>query len=250
MKFDFNNKLVLVTGSSRGIGLGIAKRFLKLNARVILNSTKKVDLDPLLKNYQKSNAIFFTSDVSCPNQANQLIRDIVDKHGLLNHVVCNVGSGRSVMPGEETYQEWQRMFSLNLWSTTNIIEASKNFFKSDGGSIVCISSICGAEYIPNAPITYSVAKAALNSYVKKKSLEVGKFDILINAILPGAISAYKNNLYEFVKKKENKKRFIKRYLKVNKIGTTDSLMPLLEFLVSKKNNYIIGELIKIDGGER
>ena len=73
---------------------------------------------------------------------------------------------------------------------------------------------------------------------------------MINAILPGAISAYKNNLYEFVKKKENKKRFIKRYLKVNKIGTTDSLMPLLEFLVSKKNNYIIGELIKIDGGER
>ena len=46
------------------------------------------------------------------------------------------------------------------------------------------------------------------------------------------------------------KKFIKKYLKVNKIGTTDSLMPLLEFLVSKKNNYIIGELIKIDGGER
>ena len=73
---------------------------------------------------------------------------------------------------------------------------------------------------------------------------------MINAILPGAITAYKNNLYKFVKKKENEKKIIKKYLKVNKIGTTDSLMPLLEFLVSKKNNYLLGELIKIDGGER
>ena len=120
--------------------------------------------------------------------------------------------------------------------------------KKKFGRVVHISSASTENLDGRLP--YICSKTYLNSYVKKKSLEVGKFDILINAILPGAISAYKNNLYEFVKKKENKKRFIKRYLKVNKIGTTDSLMPLLEFLVSKKNNYIIGELIKIDGGER
>ena len=250
MEFDFNNKLVLVTGSSRGIGLGIAKRFLKLNARVIFNSTKKVDLDFLLKDSKKSNAFFVTADVSCPNQAHKLIRDIVDKYGLINHIVCNVGSGRSVMPGEETYQEWQRIFSLNLWSTTNIIEASRNFFKSDGGSIVCISSICGAEYIPNAPITYSVAKAALNSYVKNISIPLSKKGVRINSIAPGNI-LFKNSVWE---KKLNENytevnKLLNNEVPLKKLGTIDDVANLCVWLSSDYASFSTGSIYNLDGGQ-
>ena len=83
------------------------------------------------------------------------------------------------------------------------------------------------------------------------SLKISKSNILLNGILPGAIIAYKNNLYNFIKKnKKNKKSFIKKYLNVKEIGTTNSIIPVLKFLLSKHNNYLLGELIKIDGGEK
>ena len=73
--------------------------------------------------------------------------------GDIDILVCNVGSGSSVPPGQETYDEWHKVFAVNFFSATNLIEASLDFLEKSKGSIVCISSICGTEIIPGAPVT-------------------------------------------------------------------------------------------------
>ena len=121
----------------------------------------------------------------------------------------------------------------------------KNFF----GRIVHISSAATKNL--NGRLPYICSKTYLNSYIKQMSLRISKSNILLNGILPGAIVANKNNLYKYIKKnKKNQNIFIKKNLNVHKIGTTNSIIPILEFMLSKKNDYMLGELVKIDGGEK
>ena len=89
-------------------------------------------------------------------------------------MVCNVGSGRSVSPLNETIIEWKKSLDLNLFAAINPISASINALEKSSGAVTCISSICGEKIIANAPLTYSVAKAALNRYVVNASYYLAK----------------------------------------------------------------------------
>ena len=124
----------------------------------------------------------------------------------------------------------------------------KKMKKKKFGRIVHISTAASKNLKGRAP--YICSKSYLNTYIKKKSLDLCKFNIFLNGVLPGAIEAHKNNLKLFLKKKSNRKKFVNRTLRVNIVGTINSLIPIIEFMVSKKNDYMVGELIKIDGGEK
>ena len=165
-------------------------------------------------------------------------------------VICNLGSGKSVPPGNETYDEWQRIFHINLWSATNIVEASKNMLVISKGSIICISSICGQEVILNAPVTYSVAKAALNAYVKGISKPLGKIGIRINAISPGNI-LFEGSTWE-EKLKENPvmvKNMLKNEVSLGRFGTAKEIADLSIWLGSPYASYCNGSVFTIDGGQ-
>ena len=236
---EFENKKIFVSGGTNGIGYEIVKNFLAKKAKIYVLGRKN-------KFKKEKNLVVLNYDILKDKYLKKLIAKI--KTIDFDIVIHSLGGSLKLdnfNDLDKTVKIWKLNAGIPILLNEYFLKKMK---KKKFGRVVHISSASTENLDGRLP--YICSKTYLNSYVKKKSLEVGKFDILINAILPGAISAYKNNLYEFVKKKENKKRFIKRYLKVNKIGTTDSLMPLLEFLVSKKNNYIIGELIKIDGGER
>ena len=185
MDFNLKDKKVFISGSSRGIGLSIAKRFLEEGAKVVINSRNLEELENVANSF--SNCISVAGDLTKNEEANTVINKSVEILGGLDILICNIGSGSSVPPGEETYEEWLRIFNINFFSATNIIEASKKFLGDSKGSIVCISSICGNETVPGAPTTYSVAKAALNAYVKSISLPLAKDKIRINSVSPGNI---------------------------------------------------------------
>ena len=122
MDWRLENKVVLITGSSRGIGLATAQVLRAEGCEVVLNSRTSEELDQAVS--QVSGSVGFVADVSDPDQAQRLITETLRSHGRIDGVVCNVGSGRSVPPGNEDFGEWQRVFSVNLWSTTNIVEAA------------------------------------------------------------------------------------------------------------------------------
>jgi NAD(P)-dependent dehydrogenase (short-subunit alcohol dehydrogenase family) len=118
------------------------------------------------------------------------------------------------------------------------------------GSIVCISSICGVEHIPGAPITYSVAKNALNAYIKFASFPLAKKGIKINGVVPGNIN-FPGSVWE-KKLKENPrevKKMIKDSVPLNKLGSPLDIANLVTFLSSSENKFSTGSLFYSDGGQ-
>ena len=164
-------------------------------------------------------------------------------------MVCNIGNG-SPRFNKSNYNKWISYFNDNFFSAVNIIEQSKKYLARTKGSIVCISSICGLETIKNAPVEYSVAKSALNSYVKLISTSLGSSNIKINAIAPGNIF-FKGSVCEKKMISNNRKtmNYIKENVALKKLGNPDDVSELCLYLCSNKSNFITGAVFTVDGGQ-
>ena len=248
MDLRLNNKVILITGSSRGIGLAIAQMLHAEGCHVVLNSRNPYELDQAVSGL--CGSIGFVADVSVPDQARSLIDATLKSYGRIDGVVCNVGSGRSVPAGSEDFDEWQRMFSVNLWSTTNIVEAASKELAQRKGSIVCTSSICGLEVVPAAPVTYSAAKAALHAYVRGISRPLGKRYVRINAIALGNI-VFEGSIWQ--KKSEEGAEMVAEMLDqdvaLGKLGVPEDVANLTAYLLSPVSGFATGSIWALDGGQ-
>lgn len=247
---DLRGKRVLVTGSTRGIGLQIARSFLDEDCYVAINGRDKVSTKEIVASFNSEKVIGCPGDLTKLCDSKEVLDLFLKKFGGLDILVCNVGSGKSVPPGEEDFEEWQKMLSINLLSATTIINLSKDHLISSTGVIVCISSICGSEVIPGAPIAYSASKAALNSFVKSSSRPLGKKGVRINAIAPGNI-IFKDSVWDS-KLKDNPdlvKSMLTEEVPLNDFGHTKDVANLALFLSSSSASNITGQVIITDGGQ-
>lgn len=248
MDLQLNDKVALITGSSRGIGKAIALTLFEEGCRIILNGKNQTSLKKTSQYFSNSTK-FIVADITKPIQCKKLIKKIIQLYGRLDILVCNVGDGKSVKPGKETSEEWKKMFEINLQSATNIIEASKNELSLTKGSIICISSIAGLNVI-GAPIPYSVMKSALNAYVKCAARPLGEKNIRINAIAPGNIM-FEGSVWE-EKKKQNPslvKKILKDEVSLHRFGKPKEIAQLAAFLSSPISSFITGSVYVIDGGQ-
>ena len=248
MELELSGKSALVTGSSRGIGRAIAEALCAEGCRVAVNARKLNDLNSCAESIGAQLAI--PGDVSNAMEADQVVRGVSKAFGGLDILVCNVGSGSSVAPGEETNEEWQRVFALNLWSTTNVVEAAKNLLETSKGVVVCISSICGHEVVPGAPVTYSAAKAALHAYVRGIARPLGEMGVRINAVAPGNIlfdgSVWSRKLAE---NEEAVKSLLKKDVALRGLGKPQDVAELVAFLASPRTAFASGSVWTLDGGQ-
>lgn len=248
MQLELAGKRVLVTGSSRGIGKVIAEILYDEGCIVTLNSRNVTDLSVAAKSLNQ--AFLALGDVTQPEEAQRVVNEAVTAMGGLDILVCNVGSGSSVQPGDETFDEWQRVFGLNLWSATNTIEAARKSLIDSKGTVVCISSICGIEVIPDAPVTYSAAKAALHAYVRGIARPFGKLGIRINAIAPGNIlfdgSVWSRKLQEDANSVAD---MLRRDVSLGRLGTPKEVAELVAYLASPRSGFSSGSVWTLDGGQ-
>lgn len=248
MDLELKNKIVLVTGSSKGIGKAISNSFTKEGCKVILNGRTKTTLKNSARSLGK-NVDYFVADVSNINKCKKLKEYVLKKYGRLDILVCNVGNGSSVIPGKETHIDWEKMIKINLLSSTNMIETFKETLSKNSGVITCISSIAGIENI-GAPISYAVSKSALNSYVKQISKPLAKMQIRINVVAPGNIF-FKGSVWE-KKMKGNPskiKKLIKEQIPQNRLGKPEEIGDIVLFLSSPKTAFVTGSVIVADGGQ-
>lgn len=248
MNFGISGKRVLVTGASKGIGYSIAEAFHHEGCKVVSNSRNKEKLLFSISNRQ--NWFGVAGDVSDPLQAKEVVQDALDFLGGIDILVCNVGSGKSVAPGHENFTDWQKSLSLNLLSTTNVVEAAALELKKTNGAIVCISSICGIEVIKGAPVTYSAAKAALNAYIRGIAFPLGSDGVRINGIAPGNI-LFKGSVWDD-RVKENKSavdNMLSENVPLKRFGGPNDVANLTLWLSSPHSSFITGSIYQCDGGQ-
>lgn len=249
MNLNLTRKRVLISGSTKGIGLGLARGFLSEGAKVFINSRNESDVNDILGDLN-DNASPVPGDVTKSDDLNRMKERVARDEDGLDVLICNVGSGRSVAAGEEDDREWQRMMDLNLFSSTKLINTFLSLLeRGHHPNIICISSICGSRRL-GAPTTYSAAKAALNMFVKCQAPFLASKGIRINAISPGNIifpgSVWETKLNQ---QREEVEAYLSTQVALGRLGFPEEISDFACFLASERAQFCTGSIYHVDGGQ-
>ena len=238
------NKIIVVTGSSRGIGAAIVKHLAKLGYTVILNynkseaSAKNVESELKKQGYTVD---VFRADVSKPMEAKNLIDFAINKYGKIDVLINNAGICQDRLFTEITDEDWKNMMNNNLNSAFYCSrEAAKNMIHNKQGLIINMSSIWGLTG-GSMEVHYSTTKAGLIGLTKALAKELGPSNIRVNAIAPGIIDTDMNRGYS----KEDLEE-LKNEIPLERIGTVNNIAKSVAWLI--EDDYTTGEVISINGG--
>jgi 3-oxoacyl-[acyl-carrier protein] reductase len=240
------NKVVLITGGSRGIGKGLAEVFAKQGAQIaftFLSSVEKAKAfeDELSKLGVKVKG--YQSDASNYIQAEQLIEQILVDFGGLDVVINNAGITKDALLMRMSEQQWDDVMNTNLKSVFNITKAAiKPMMKAKSGIFINMSSVVGVN--GNAgQSNYSASKAGIIAFTKSMAKELGSRNIRFNAVSPGFIETEMTEVLT----EEMKNEWIKT-IPLKRAGQTDDVANLCLFLASDLSSYITGQNFHVDGG--
>jgi NAD(P)-dependent dehydrogenase (short-subunit alcohol dehydrogenase family) len=238
------NKTVFISGSSSGIGYGIAKRFMELGFEIIINGSNKKNL------IKASNSLcgcaYFVSDITNKESIESMVKKIKKKFRKIDYLICNYGNSNF----KNNNEDFEYAFKHNFFSSINTIDCFFPLLKKNQSKIICISSICGIEMIKGAPFGYSVAKSAINGFVKAYSSKIANLGISINAIAPGNIQ-FSGSVWDKKSKKNPKmvKNYIKANVPMNKLGFIEDIFSMCFYILSRSSNFLTGSVFVIDGGQ-
>ena len=241
-----NNKIVLITGSSRGIGKTIALKFSSLGYSVALNdiSSQEEALKELKKEIENNQGVaeYFLADISKYQEVEKMMKDIQEIFERLDVLVNNAGICLDKTLAKMSVEEWQKVVDVNLTGTFNCSKASLSLIIPAHGKIINLSSIVGQRG-NFGQTNYGATKAGIIGFTKSLSKEVGKFGVTVNAIAPGFI---RTRLTEAIPEKF--KSQIKMLTSLGRFGEPEEVADLIAFLGSDQASFITGTIINIDGG--
>ncbi len=246
MKLNLDGRKVLVTGGSRGIGLATAKEFRAEGASCLICARTEIDVKLAS---EQADCFGVVADVTTAEGVKVLQAATDSQFGKSPDViVCNVGSGRSVLPGQETADEWQRIFDINLFSATRVIEAFSSSL-SEGAVIACVSSIA-ARLVVGAPVAYSAAKRALEAAIANLAQPLGRRGVRIFGVAPGNVM-FPGSVWERIseEKPDDVSKMLENDVPLQRFGTPEEVAQLIVFLSSMRAGFVTGSSHLIDGGQ-
>ena len=242
-----DGKVVLITGASKGIGNGIARRCAEQGALVAftyLSSIEKGEaLEKELIDTCKTRAKGYRSDAADPRAAEELINQVVSDFGRLDVLVNNAGITKDNLLMRMTEEMWDSVMEINLKSCFNTVKASlRTFMKQRSGSIINMTSVVGIR--GNAgQANYAASKAGIIGFTKSVAQELGSRNIRCNAIAPGFIETEMTEVLN----EEMVKTWIES-IPLKRSGTTTDVADSVVFLASDMSSYITGQVIQVNGG--
>jgi 3-oxoacyl-[acyl-carrier protein] reductase len=242
-----NKKVVLVTGGARGIGRSIVLNMSKNNYDIIINYNQSHvaanDLAKEVKNISDSKIQVVQADVSNESQVQKMFLEISQEFSGVDVLINNAGITKDGLSMRMKIEDWDSVINTNLRGSFLCSQASiKSMMSNRWGRIINISSVIGL-HGNLGQSNYSASKSGLIGLTKSMSKELASRNITVNAIAPGFI---KTEMVETISEKIQEG--ILSRISMNRFGESEDVAYLVEFLASKKANYITGQVITVDGG--
>lgn len=234
-------KNILVSGASKNLGKFITEQFAKEGHNIFAIS----------RSFFKSHKNIY--NIKCNllklNQVNLSLKKIKKKFKKIDLIILCAGDSKKYYFNNEKNKDWERSFSNNFNVCTNLIESYLKIFNYSKTKIIVFSSIAGIK-VTKAPITYSVAKAALNFYAKYKAKQLSQYNINLNVISPGNIIMKKNNWGKrLINNKKKVLNYIRQNVPLNTFCHPEEIFNLCKYLSIENTSSITGSNFIIDGGE-
>jgi NAD(P)-dependent dehydrogenase (short-subunit alcohol dehydrogenase family) len=246
-----SNRSVIITGSSRGIGLAIARAFLDAGENVVISG---IDADEVENARRSLSDIFgtervesLTGDVARGDYASALVEKALSRFGRLDTVVCNAGIDVIKPAIDYTETEWDRVLAINLRGAFLPAQAAARYWIKDGltGSIIMTSSIasrCGV-----AGLTpYGASKGGIDQLVRNLAVEWAASGIRVNAVTPGYVNNIMSGVTVHADPKSEER--IKTFTPLGRRAEVQEIAVPFVFLASEAASYITGAILPVDGG--
>ena len=245
MERSLEGKVAVVTGSGRGIGLGIAKKLCEKGAAIVISDVNEANAQAGAASIEAmgGQAIYTLADVSKFEDAQNLIDAAIQRMGKVDILVSNAGINKDMMLHKMTADAWNAVIGVNLTGVFNCMRAVINHMRErEYGRIINISSVSGV--MGNAgQVNYSASKAGIIGITKSVAREMASRGITSNAVAPGFIDTDMTAvLPDAVKAAATEQIPMKRF------GSTRDIASMVAFLASDEAGYITGQVICVDGG--
>ena len=243
--FDFTGKVVLVTGSSRGIGAEMIKAFGKRGATCVVNyftdpqGQNKADAEKVAK--ELKDPLLVDCDVTQPQQVEAMMKQIQDRHGGLDILINNSGIIRDRTIKKMSLEEFESIIRVNLTGTFIATQKAMSILRN-GGRIVNLSSVSGQMGL-FGQANYSSSKAGIIALTKVSARELARQNITVNAIAPGFIDVGMSKGMPG----EVTETF-KKQIPLGRLGDVREIVDAALFLASPMASYITGHVLNVNGG--
>lgn len=238
---DKNNKEILITGSSRGIGKATAILLAEQGYNIVLHCNKNIDKAKAVQEEIGNNARILQFDISNREQTQEILTKDIEENGVYFGLVLNAGIAKdNVFPAMED-DEWDSVINTNLNGFYNVVKPLilPMIQSRQKGRIVTLSSVSGLSG-NRGQVNYSASKAGIIGATKALSLEVAKRGITVNCVAPGVIES---DMTEDLPKDR-----VLDMIPMKRFGTAEEVANVIGFLVSDKASYITGQVISVNGG--
>lgn len=249
MKDRFSDKVVLITGSSSGIGRGAALTFAAQGAKVVLASRSQDANQELLDEIKKNggSAIFVKTDITKTEDIANMVKRTISEYGKLDIAVNNAGveGTPDVKTADYDEQVWDQVIDINLKGVWLSMKYEiPELLKEGGGVIINISSLAGLQG-GGAGIGYHASKFGVVGMTKATALEYAKDNLRVNAVCPAVIET---PMAERAFDTDEKRNLAIDFHPVGRFGTVDEVVSTICWLASDEASFITGSAVAVDGG--
>ena len=241
-------KVAIVTGGTRGIGLEIVRTFLKNNAKVVLFGSREESVNKALEELKNENQNYEVSgyypDLTSMDSVKEVFEKVKNQYGRIDILVNNAGVSSSVPFADYTMEEYDRVMDINVKSLFVCSKVALDYLKETKGNIINTSSMVSI-YGQAAGVMYPASKFAVNGFTKSLSRELAPFGVRVNAVAPGITETdMVKNLPEAMIEP------LIKTIPLGRIGTPRDIAYACLYLASDMASYVTGEVLQVDGAAR